>query len=163
MSLWKNNYHVFFFFLKPSRFFLNGYSSGVFISKIHWAFRKWVSLEFCNVANFIPLTPFPIYLLLFFLLTILVTINIKEVNISLFFKDIFTFYHPPMLCCPVLTNIPVNLHAPEIYFWFERKKGLVAKRGQLSLTLWASSIFPKIACLCPILGHIYARTSYYAK
>ena len=133
MSLWKNNYHVFFFFLKPSRFFLNGYSSGVFISKIHWAFRKWVSLEFCNVANFIPLTPFPIYLLLFFLLTILVTINIKEVNISLFFKDIFTFYHPPMLCCPVLTNIPVNLHAPRFIFDLRGRRALWLKGAN---SLW---------------------------
>lgn len=92
---------MYFFLFKAKQIFLNGYSSGVFLSKIYWAFRKWVSLEFCNTANFIPRTPLCIYILLFFILTILVTINIKEVYISLFLKKFLLYSIPDtVLPCP---------------------------------------------------------------
>lgn len=64
----------FFFFVKAKQIF-KMVTALVFIRKIYWVFGKWVSLEFCNVANFTPVFSICIYLLLFFIPTLLITIR----------------------------------------------------------------------------------------
>lgn len=73
------------FFLVKAKQILKMVTALVFTGKIYWMLRKWVSLEFCDVANFTPWTSLCIYLLLSFILTILITIDVKGVYISLFF------------------------------------------------------------------------------
>lgn len=126
---------MYFFFLVKAKQIFKMVTALVFIRKIYWVFRKRVSLEFYNAANFTPLFSICIYLLLLFIPTLLIIIDIKGANVPLFFKISFGFISSLGPCCPVLTNTSINLYALGFIFYLRGRRGLVTSRSQLSLTL----------------------------
>lgn len=116
---------IMYFFLIKAKQIFKMVIALVFIRKTYWVFGKWISLEFCNVANFTPQASLPsIYLLLCFILRALITLDTEGVYISLFFKVSFSFTPSPVLYCLALPNIPTNLHALGFIFDLRGRRGL---------------------------------------